>query len=64
MKTVLFFECEICGMKYSSETQCIECEKSHIGVKGIKSVGYVARCSLPKSIEVWLEDGRSETYKR
>lgn len=64
MKTVPFFECEICGMKYETATQCIECEKSHIGVKGIKRVGYVGRCSLPKSIEVWLEDGRSETYTR
>lgn len=64
MKTVLFFECEICGMKYETETQCIACEKSHIGVKGVKRVGYVGRCSLPKSIEVWLEDGRSETYTR
>lgn len=64
MKIVPFFECEICGMKYQTETLCIECEKSHIGVKGIKRVGYVGRGSLPKSIEVWLEDGRSETYTR
>ena len=64
MKIVPFFECEICGMKYSSETLCIKCEKSHIGVKGIKNVNYVGRGSLPSSIEVWLEDGRSDKYKR
>lgn len=68
MKVVSQFVCDHCNTSYSSQKECLECEKTHKKILSITSTRYVSfkqdKTGFPATIEVSFGDGTKAFYKR
>lgn len=68
MKTVNKYECEICGVTFSSKERCLECEKSHSKPVSVTAMEYAPKSfyndGLPIKVKVTFENGVAIGYRR
>ena len=68
MKSVMEYQCDVCGERYFSENECIKCEKSHIQdlkITCMRFQGYrQSDTDFPWLIYLADNKGRSQVYRR
>ena len=68
MKAIERYKCELCNTEYSVKKKAEECEKNHKKPKKIVSCRYLSKGAnlkgYPVSIDVFMDDGNTVTFRR
>ena len=63
MKTIIKYQCELCGAVYDTKEQAEECEARHCKIKRLIRASYADWKDTPYTIYVEMEDGRTMCYQ-
>lgn len=67
MKTVTYYQCEICGAKFNDKDEALQCEKNHPSANNmtiIKVFDYTYYPPYPKEILVKMPNDKILSYTR
>lgn len=68
MQELHLYQCDFCGTQYKNKKDCTDCESRHVKPKKIKDASYQNfkdnQKGYPTKIQVEMEDGTIQTYKR
>lgn len=62
MKEVVYYQCEVCGVKYEDKESALDCERAHSVLATIVKKDYSRKQKYPFNVTLKFGDGEEKEY--